>query len=171
MGDPQKSRKAPATPTKDNFDGKFHGLYSFPFILPFPTYVDLVKKAAVFPEQSPAYVAEEPTPGSPSFNADSTSPPSPRDKKGKKKRPSWSFFSSGKSSQESNSSNEQPKHHRSALSDDSSASASNYQGNISEGTNVACPMPQTFMDKSLHFDLTYELCAIFVHGRFRQDTK
>ncbi|KAF9527967.1 hypothetical protein CPB83DRAFT_855098 [Crepidotus variabilis] len=178
MGDPRDlSPSVPINSPKGKFDGKFQGKYSLPFSFPFPIYVDLANKAAIYPEApilSPSHLTEEPG----ELPSITSSPVNSTSEKGKKKRTSWSFFSSRNSSHDSSVPGEHPKKRRSALPQDMiSGSGPSSRENTERASSydpqaaVACPMPQTFVDKGFKVSLNYEISAILVHGRFRPDTK
>jgi len=162
FGDPNASDSS----SKEKFNGKFVGKYSLPFSFPFPTHFDLSTKSIVLPTVGSTTQSEQPEPSTPA------SPPSPLsssnsgDGKGKKKqRFSWplhftSPFGPSDASGIASSSKRLP--FRSSL-----LPHTDRAGRLS----VASPLPQTFAERGVTAVVAYEVLVLFVHGRFKPDSR
>ncbi len=163
FGDPNANDSS----SKEIFNGKFVGKYSLPFSFPFPTHVDPSTKSTVVPTVGSTTQSEQPEANTAASPPSSPSTPNSEDRKGKKKqRFSWPLhFTSPFSSSDASgsvSSSKRKSTIRSSLQP---------QTGRSGRRPVASPLPQTFAERGVTAIVAYELSVLFVHGRFRPDSR
>lgn len=167
FGDPRRQLNTSETSSKGKFDGKLVGRYSLPFSFPFPTHVDLLTKSVIL---SSIGSSVHTLPHACEFGATDMFPSSPGTiaeiaTMKKKRRSSWTFgFISG--SPETNESSSSDRHRRKT-----SYCASRQPANWTALRTTASPIPQTFMERGNAASVAYEISALFVHGKFKFDSR
>ena len=160
MGKPRCSANADANATSQKADGRFGpGKYNFHFSFPFPTYANAIKE-----DPTPrASISPFPTIAVGSFRNISSfsshvfplndTPSNPEAEKGSLwvSRPTTSGL---------------PSHTGPEAIASSPASPAG-QSHLS----LACPLPQSFMEKGVNSNVSYDLLVRIDHGRFRGSSK